>query len=444
MRCGSLGPPLLLLLCGLRAETQGEEVRAMVGSDVRLSCVYPEGNSFDLNDLYVYWQIDVPGKRDANSVVTYYLSGNSSAGHGDNHYKGRARLFLDAMTQGDFSLHLHNVTPQDEQKFNCLVFRKSLELNKILEVTVTLHVAANYSMPVVSGPSQDGELTFTCTSMNGYPRPNVYWINKTDNSLLDAALQNSTVSLNERGLYDVVSVLRIGWAPSINVDCCIENVLLHQNLTSGQTEMFAGTKDSITEDPADGAHDAGSRPVLSVLAVLVVAVAVAVATGWLCRNRCPHRSYAGAQAARPEPELAGVPSFRGSESPGEGLSSWPLSACSPVVLRTPRCGMFQTYAEAESLEPRPPTARTHHSPAARLRLPFSLRHSPALSLGGRGSPARPDPLCGRAPHSPRAKVRGLRAPFGKAATRGASGSGFPLAGASGRQGPCGQAAGPRG
>lgn len=45
------------------------------------------------------------------------------------------------MKQGDFSLHLRNVTPQDEQKFNCLVFRKSLELKKILEVAVTLHVA---------------------------------------------------------------------------------------------------------------------------------------------------------------------------------------------------------------------------------------------------------------------------------------------------------------
>lgn len=89
-------------------------------------------------------------------------------------------------------------------------------------------------MPVVSAPTaapQDEELTFTCTSKDGYPRPNVYWINRTDNSLLDEALQNSTVSLNARGLYDVVSVLRIRRTPHVNVGCCIENVLLHQNLT---------------------------------------------------------------------------------------------------------------------------------------------------------------------------------------------------------------------
>lgn len=112
-----------------------------MGSDVQLRCIYPEKNSFDLNDLYVYWQISMAGKGNVDSVVTYHLSGNSSASHGDNHYKDRARLSLDSMKQGDFSLHLRNVTPQDEQKFNCLVFRKSLELKKILEVAVTLHVA---------------------------------------------------------------------------------------------------------------------------------------------------------------------------------------------------------------------------------------------------------------------------------------------------------------
>lgn len=96
-------------------------------------------------------------------------------------------------------------------------------------------------MPVVSGPSQDEELVFTCTSTNGYPWPKVYWINKTDNSLLDDALQNSTVSLNARGLYNVVSVLRIGRSPPVDVGCCIENVLLHQNLTSGQTGKVPGS-----------------------------------------------------------------------------------------------------------------------------------------------------------------------------------------------------------
>lgn len=107
----------------------------MVGSDVELSCVDSQENTFSLNELFVYWQISVTGKP---KTVTYYLSGNGSAGHDDNQYKGRAELSLDGMKRGDFSLRLYNVTPQDEQKFNCLVFRN---LERVLNVVVTLHVA---------------------------------------------------------------------------------------------------------------------------------------------------------------------------------------------------------------------------------------------------------------------------------------------------------------
>ncbi|XP_047703003.1 ICOS ligand isoform X1 [Prionailurus viverrinus] len=384
MRLTSAGM-FLLLFSALQANVQEKEVRALVGSDVELSCIFPERHSFDLNDLYVYWQTSVVGT--PKTVVTYYLSGNSSAGHEDNRYRDRARLSLESMKRGDFSLHLHNITPQDEQRFNCLVFRKSLELEKILDVVVTLHVAANYSMPVVrapSGPSENEELTFTCTSMNGYPRPNVYWINRTDNSLLNETLQNNTVSLNAQGLYDVVSVLTIRRTPSVNVGCCIENVLLHQNLTtistqagglcashpalprwrrleragvpgrekvefrpsppeepqilnvtkqsqgsseasvppsvfscsgwkgslpfpphpfslvlfSSPVETVTGTEYGITESQADAPKKQGA--VLSALIVLGVVVAVAVATGWVCRSRCPPRDPRRSWAARPE------------------------------------------------------------------------------------------------------------------------------------------------
>ncbi|KAM5336745.1 ICOS ligand isoform 2-T5 [Glossophaga mutica] len=302
--------PLLLLLplpllSGLRADTQKNEVRAMVGSDVELSCVHATEENFDLNNLYVYWQISVSG---TPKTVTY-LSENSTVGHHNNQYKDRAQMSLDRMKRGDFSLRLYNVTPQDEQKFNCLVIRN---LEKIVNIEVTLHVAANYSMPVVSVPSatpQDEELTFTCTSKDGYPEPKVYWINKTDNSLLDEALQNSTVSLNPRGLYDVVSVLKIRRVPNMNVGCCIENVLLHQNLTvSSQTALAGETNASITgnsnhtpKGPGDILENTGTG--VTVLIVLGVTAAVVVIVLLWRRSRWSRWNYAGAQASRPELEL---------------------------------------------------------------------------------------------------------------------------------------------
>ncbi|XP_036094022.1 ICOS ligand isoform X2 [Rousettus aegyptiacus] len=293
----------LLLLSGLRADVQEREVRAMVGSEVELSCVDFKENAFDLNELHVYWQITVNGK---TKTVAYYLSENSSAVYVDAQYKGRAQLSQAGMRHGDFSLRLRNVTPQDEQKFNCLVFKK---FERALNMTVALHVAANYSMPVVSAPlsapqDQDEALTFTCRSMDGYPRPNVYWINRTDNSLLSEALYNSSVSVNSRGLYDVVSVLRVPRAPSLDVGCCIENVLLHQNLTvssQAETGTFTGTKSGITENGASAR--AGSPSALAAMLVTgLVVVAVAVVLAHRSR-RLPCRRYAGAQAAKPELEL---------------------------------------------------------------------------------------------------------------------------------------------
>nr|XP_045006336.1 ICOS ligand isoform X2 [Jaculus jaculus] len=275
----------------------------MVGSDVELSCVFPHRSHFDLNELYVYWQIS-----GSDTVVTYYLSDNKSEGHEDPRYKDRAHLLLDRMKQGDFSLHLQNVTPQDAQQFKCLVIKEPWKPGKLLEKVVRLNVAANFSVPVVStssNTSQDQELTFTCMSTDGYPRPNVYWINRTDNSLLHEALQNNTVFLNQRGLYDVVSILTIPRTPHVDVGCCIENVLLHQNLTSSsQAESFTGNKGRFTKSP-DSPREEENAALYSLPSLLsAAAVIVAVAVAWGCRSRRrARRGYKGAQAAVPEREL---------------------------------------------------------------------------------------------------------------------------------------------
>ncbi|XP_023571637.1 ICOS ligand [Octodon degus] len=288
---------LLLLLSGLQAEIQEMEVRTTVGSDCLLSCVYPERLYFNPLDVYVYWQIS------ESTVVAYHIPQNNSSGQVDIHYRARAHLSRQSMEQGNFSLHLRNVTPQDAQKFTCLVFKKSSNMGQILKAVVTLRVAANFSLPVVnsSGDPQDQALTFTCMSTDGYPRPNVYWINKTDNSVLDRALHNDTVSLNAQGLYNVVSVLRLPWVPGASVGCCIENVLLQQNLTgSGPAEhSTGGNPDRITEHPGLP-HKESNKAFLGIF-VMVLPAAVVV---FLIRFRHRWRSsYTGAQAVVQEQEL---------------------------------------------------------------------------------------------------------------------------------------------
>ncbi|XP_013001508.1 ICOS ligand isoform X2 [Cavia porcellus] len=293
------GPGLLLLLLlhSLRAETQEMEVGVTVGSDCLLSCVYPKRLQFNLDEVYVYWQIR------ESTVVMVHIPQKNSTSEVDGRYRDRAHLFPQNMEQGNFSLLLRNVTPQDTQRFTCLVFRREQgNMKAILKATVTLRVAANFSVPVVNSSStrQDQELTFMCTSTNGYPRPNVYWVNKTDDTVLDRALHNDTVSLNERGLYDVVSVLRVPWAPGVSVGCCIENVLLRQNLTGSGPEARSpsGNMDRITEDPG---HPRGEGD-MALNIILPVVLLGAALVGLLCIIRgC--RSRTGAQAVVPEQEL---------------------------------------------------------------------------------------------------------------------------------------------
>ncbi|XP_032744781.1 ICOS ligand isoform X2 [Rattus rattus] len=294
------GPGLFLLLfSSLCVEAEVKEVNAMVGSDVELRCVYPRRSNFSLDDLYVYWQI----VDEAKTVVTYYLpsANESSTIHVSNSYKNRAHLSPDLMKEGDFSLHLENVTPQDTQEFKCLVFRMSTVLGKALEEVVRLRVAANFSTPVIStsGSSDPGqERTFTCMSKNGYPEPNLYWINRTDNTQIDETLQNNTVYLNELGLYDVVSTLRIPWTPHVDVICCVENVALHQNITSiSRADSFTGSMN--TERPQE-IHREDTKVLFCVLAALLaVVVVIFIIVLYRCRRR-PCQSYTGPRAVQLE------------------------------------------------------------------------------------------------------------------------------------------------
>lgn len=288
----------LLLFSSLCVEADVKEVNAMVGSDVELRCVYPRRSHFSLDDLYVYWQIVDKAK----TVVTYYLpsANESSTIHVSNSYKNRAHLSPDLMKEGDFSLHLQNVTPQDTQEFKCLVFTMSTVLGKALEEVVRLRVAANFSTPVIStsGSSDPGqERTFTCMSKNGYPKPNLYWINRTDNTLIDETLQNNTVYLNKLGLYDVVSTLRIPWTPRVDVICCVENVALHQNITSiSRADSFTGSMN--TERPQE-IHREDTKVLFSVLAALLAVVVIFIIVLYRCRRR-PCQSYTGPRAVQLE------------------------------------------------------------------------------------------------------------------------------------------------
>lgn len=93
---------------------------------------------------------------------------------------------------------------------------------------------ASYSQPILSGPvtnsNSTGEVTFSCSSDNGYPEPNVYWINRTDNRrLLPSEL---SITLHDDGTYSVLSTLKVKATSDMQIECFIENKRLQENISA--------------------------------------------------------------------------------------------------------------------------------------------------------------------------------------------------------------------
>lgn len=94
---------------------------------------------------------------------------------------------------------------------------------------------ASYSQPVLSGPirnsdSTEEEVTFSCRSGNGYPEPNVYWINKTDNCHLPPS--ELKISRHADGTYSVFSMLKVKATSNMQIECSVENTILRENLSA--------------------------------------------------------------------------------------------------------------------------------------------------------------------------------------------------------------------
>uniref|UniRef100_A0A8D0G9W2 Inducible T cell costimulator ligand n=1 Tax=Sphenodon punctatus TaxID=8508 RepID=A0A8D0G9W2_SPHPU len=195
------------------------------------------------------------------------------------------------MEKGDFSLLLLDISPKDEDTYRCIIQRNSTYFHVIHQDEVKLSIAGNYSQPIL-GESRENtdpgeERTLTCTSSNGYPEPNIYWINQTDGSFLDSA--RTEFIPNTDGTYNVSSTLKIKITRDVRIECTIENEQLVQNLTSFYTcDPDTDTKTQIDSKP-------GAK-VASVIAVVILIIVLVILTSWLLKRKSAQlKSYAGVQ-----------------------------------------------------------------------------------------------------------------------------------------------------
>ncbi|XP_021262755.1 ICOS ligand [Numida meleagris] len=277
---------LLLSLHILRAVTALEKIVSRPGDNATLSCIY-SGREFSLNSLRVYWQIADDEDEEPCSVVHALISGQDNESLQCSQFKNRTQLLWDKLGDGNFSLLLFNVRQSDEHTYQCVVMQTTEYTKVIHQEQVVLSLAASYSQPILSGPIRNSystgeEVTFSCRSDNGYPEPNVYWINRTDNTHLSWSDVN--ITQHPDGTYSVLSTLKVKATSDMQIECFIENKILQENTSANYTEEMR-SNDSSTgshKDPAKSRHGAQAAAIVSVV-ILMAFLAVLVC--WLRRRR---------------------------------------------------------------------------------------------------------------------------------------------------------------
>ncbi|XP_032909189.1 ICOS ligand [Catharus ustulatus] len=278
---------LLLLLHILKADTvlEKKNVISKLGDNATLSCIFNK-NNLELKNLRLYWQIADDSYQEKCSVVHILMSGQEDNRNQCIRFKDRTQLFWDRLEHGDFSLLLLNVSQSDRNTYKCIV-QNTTEYSKVIyQAEVVLSLAVSYSQPILSGPIRNSdstgeEVTFNCRSGNGYPKPNVYWINKVNNSRLSPS---ETIISHDNGTFNVFSTLKVKATSNMQIECSIENEMLKENLSANYTQQkksngSASERDEKPEKKGRGAQAAGIIGIVFVIGLLTGLIC------WLWRRR---------------------------------------------------------------------------------------------------------------------------------------------------------------
>uniref|UniRef100_H2V2G2 HERV-H LTR-associating 2a, tandem duplicate 2 n=1 Tax=Takifugu rubripes TaxID=31033 RepID=H2V2G2_TAKRU len=135
-------------------------------------------------------------------VHSYYYN-KDQFGLQNKHFSGRTSLFNAQIPHGNASLLLRRVKVQDKGRYKCYTStRKGNQEIFNGEVLCAFSLA-----PIISMIMEMTEETFTCSTHNTYPVPQVTW--STDPPSAEGSLYNSTISImDNKGLFTVESTLR--------------------------------------------------------------------------------------------------------------------------------------------------------------------------------------------------------------------------------------------
>ncbi|NXK65556.1 ICOSL protein, partial [Sylvietta virens] len=271
-----------------------KNIISKLGDNATLSCIYHKSN-LPLKNLRVYWQIADDSYQEKCSVVHVMISGQDNNTNQCIRFRDRTHLFWDRLENGDFSLLLLNVSQSDGHTYRCVVLQITEVAKVIHQAVVVLSLAASYSQPVLSGPIRNsdstGEVTFNCRSGNGYPKPNVYWINKVNNSRLNPS--KTVIIPHDNGTFSVFSTLKVTATSNMQIECSIENEMLQENLSANYTRQKKSSGSGTENDENLGKKGRGAQAAGIIGIVFVIGLLTGLIC-WLWRRRSSNLvSYKG-------------------------------------------------------------------------------------------------------------------------------------------------------
>nr|XP_033797431.1 ICOS ligand isoform X5 [Geotrypetes seraphini] len=162
------------------------------------------------------------------------------------------------------------------------------------------------SDPEVNEVESGEEVTFTCSSSNGYPEPKVHWTDATHNGL-----PATSVTLHKNmGQYSVFSILKLNVTTDLNLSCSIENQLLQENITIRQFMVKVRNNGSLSI-PDKQRHDL-TQATISISCVVILVAFVGFAF-WLYKRKPSSGFYNEGTLMRtspPTPESTHTPPQR--------------------------------------------------------------------------------------------------------------------------------------
>ncbi|XP_050922865.1 V-set domain containing T-cell activation inhibitor 1 [Lates calcarifer] len=188
-----------LLLCSLLwivSSAEGKEftVTCLASEDCTLPCQFQS----DGRGARIMWY-------KKKTIVSCTRYGNTSfvVGHNSpaDKYKGRTGLYADQVLEGNATLLLRNVTPNDQGKYFCIT------------MTAPRTDESGIISLVIKAPVREIDIDFsgdvvTCAAEGIFPAPTLTW--STDPPADAQLLQNKTkAQKNKYGFYDIQSSLRL-------------------------------------------------------------------------------------------------------------------------------------------------------------------------------------------------------------------------------------------